>query len=173
MALILFGGAFMNIKNSKGFSLIELLVVLAVLAIAAIIAIPAYGNIRNETYMSGRRDAARIIANAVNFEITAANTNKTNKKKILDAFGQGNGLVTIKKPNETQPWDNSANNMELAQLLLKKEALDEKIYNGFYKIVLNKDSSGTVYVMEVCFTEDKNNTEGKRLLNWSGYSPCQ
>lgn len=82
-----------NLKNEKGFTLIELIVVLAVLAVIMAIAVPRFSGIRKQATEDSDIAAITSISKLVELELAkenvskdsdAAGVNTVNGKKIFD-----------------------------------------------------------------------------------------
>lgn len=146
------------IKNNRGFTMIELLVVLAIAAIVAAMALPIYANINNNIEDTKLRDSARAIANAINFELTAANTDKLRKNDIdkeLKSSGK-NGYSYIIK-NQKSNSLGAINN--LSKLLFDKveasSAISDEILKDGYFMIKLKNDGGSILVQECYFTKDE------------------
>ena len=113
-----------NMKNNKGFSLVELIVVIAIMAILAAVAIPTFATFINKAQVSNEETLLNDLQYAVNLAkveydmtVTDAQGNKTNIEDGALSVTIANGKITKVTLGTTDIYTTSSDEYDLAQVV--------------------------------------------------------
>lgn len=121
------------LKNTKGFTLIELIVVIAILAVLAVIAVPRLIGYQDRATAATDRNNASIIANAVNLALAEG------RLQLAGSEGAFTGFTG---------YDNPASTTDLANVLVPRylESIPAPQSVDAADFTVNVNTNGTISI---------------------------
>ena len=122
-----------QLRNKKGFTLVELIVVIAILGVLAAIAVPKVGEFRSNAAKSAHEANIRTLKSAANMYLA---------EKGVSGIDETNGLVWEGTDSGTEGWESYLEDWPDVPSGLK--AGDAQGITDSYKVTIEDDGTVTV-----------------------------